>query len=298
MRRDVFKNLERRLNQAQAKNRLLTERLIAHGERVLDEGADEEVDERLGSDALPQPSAAPVSPHAVQDQHDRRNDDVANEVSYLSTNVGGDRQFLGSASGLLFASLVRESIVSPQDGQISSSASLSDRPGYNVPGQRPNWGIDDSDLPPPELAKSLIEAYLAHDHLCFPILAPSFVRAIVSSIYQHRPSHGIHDPFESYVFNMVLAIATSQIHKYNWQALPDAETHHLRAMVHLDRVLREGGLKALQALLLLCHFKLSSSTKDTSGSMSGNVFRLQDDIDLHFWSRFVACSWNRGTNLF
>lgn len=195
-------------------------------------------------------------------------DDIVNEVSFLSTSAGGDRQFLGSTSGLLFANIVRATVASAGPGGDGRTVPNPSRRQEHRPlaQARPEWSVDENSLPPLALAKLLIDAYLAHDHLCYPCLHQDFVREVFDGVYSDLSYYKSHD-FEAFTFDMLLAIGTLQVHKFNWQALPDAETHHMRAMMRLDAVLRRGGLQALQAMLLLCQFRLSSSTKDTSGSM-------------------------------
>lgn len=243
-RRDVVERLERRVRQLESTNRALTERLSSSRDR-------------------PQSHSSPTN--GLPPSGDScGEDDVANEVSYLAAHAGGDRQFLGSASGILFASLVRASVANVSESNGNPSASLSITTPAGSSGKT-DWTVDEFSLPPQTLARNLIEAYLAHDHICYPFLLPQSVRSAVDSIYNDS-SYYHKNPFEAFMFNMLLAIATAQVYKFNWQALPDAETHHLRAMIHLDAVLCNGGLKALQTMLLLCQFRLSSSTKDTSGS--------------------------------
>ncbi|KAH8886146.1 hypothetical protein GQ53DRAFT_345188 [Thozetella sp. PMI_491] len=267
-RRDFVERLERRVKHLEATNQSLRERLTTTEEDVT------EPSESATPSLLDQESTA------ADTDKNRETNEVANEVSFLSTSAGGDRQFLGSASGFLFASLVRASVAVPRQGREALASGASARPFDSA---NLDWGIDGRELPPEELARSLIEAYLVHDHLCFPILPPQSVSAALTSIYNDPEYHESH-PFEAFVFHMLLAIATSQIHKFNWQALPDAETHHLRATVYLNAVLCEGGLRALQAMLLLCQFRLSSSTKDASGSLwhiVGISARMCFELGLH-----------------
>nr|OQO26129.1 hypothetical protein B0A51_04523 [Rachicladosporium sp. CCFEE 5018] len=83
---------------------------------------------------------------------------------------------------------------------------------------------------------------------------------------------------------MVLAIATASIYKYEWHMLPSAESHHARAMQEFNAVLACGGLKSLQAILLLCQYRQGSSIKDDSASMwhlVGIAARICLDLGLH-----------------
>ena len=201
--------------------------------------------------------------------------DIANEVSFFSTSAGGDRQFLGSASGVLLANIVRGSLsTSARRGSVGTASTPNNTPGFEASVVATSqWSIEDSVPPPLALARQLIEAYLAHDHLCYPCLHPQSVRELLDSIYRDK-SYSRRHASEAFMFDMLLAIGTLQVHKLHWQALPDAETHLMRAMLRLNAMLSNGGLKALQGMLLLCQFRLSSSTKDTTGSISHGTFNI------------------------
>lgn len=86
-------------------------------------------------------------------------------------------------------------------------------------------------LPSHELAKELFSNYFAHDYLCYPFLLPSPTLSIVHSVY-HEPSFYAKNAFQAFVFDMILAIATVNVYKFDWQMLPSAETHHARASKH------------------------------------------------------------------
>ncbi|TPX13848.1 uncharacterized protein E0L32_005792 [Thyridium curvatum] len=271
-RRRFVENLERRIHQLEAANRRLSAAAAA-ASSAPPAATSPDVDETIVSQAGEE-NGRPRS------RNDSGTDDIANEVSYLSTSAGGDRQFLGSTSGILLASLVNAGVpVNAERLANPSNSTLS-------PGTSPvtrDWGADDRSLPPEQLARHLIEAYLAHDHLSYPFLHPRAVRATVDCIYSDASFSRTH-AFEAFMFNMILAIATSQVYKFNWQALPDAETHHQRAAIHLNQVLSEGGLRALQAMLLLCQFRLGSSTTDASGSLwhiVGIAARMCFELGLH-----------------
>ncbi|KAJ4859683.1 fungal specific transcription factor domain-containing protein [Trichoderma breve] len=234
--RSHVQTLERRIQQLEAANKALTSANKAH---------------------------RTVAHRAARDGEDRSSsrssiasdNEVANEVTFLSTSVGGDSLFLGPTSGIILASLVRA--------------------GVAVDVER--------DAPTSSLARSLIEAYLAHDHLSYPFLHPRAVRAVVDGIYSDAGFEKTH-PFEMFMFHMILAIATSQVYKFNWRVLPDAETHLQKATDYLNAVLFEGGLRALQAMLLLCQFRLSNSTNHASDSLwhiVGIAVRMCFELGLH-----------------
>lgn len=250
----LVERLERKNRQLQSANRALVEQLATQSS----------IDQRQFTG-----SASPGEDDNAQ-AHGQGSgcDDIVNEVSFLSTSAGGDRQFLGSTSGLLFANIVRATVAS-----ASPTGNGSTVPNLPPAQARPEWSVDENSLPPSALSRLLIDAYLAHDHLCYPCLDSGFVREVLDGVYSESSYYKRND-FEAFTFDMLLAIGTLQVHKFNWQALPDAETHHMRAMTRLDAVLSRGGLQALQAMLLLCQFRLSSSTKDTSGSMLHLPFNL------------------------
>ncbi|RFU79841.1 mfs transporter [Trichoderma arundinaceum] len=255
-------SLERRIQQLEATNRALTSANAAH--RTVAHRVAREADAR----SSPRSSAA-------------SDNDVANEVTFLSTSIGGDSLFFGPTSGIILASLVRAGVAVDveRDGPTSSTSSV---PVHRSPG-RAEWGTGDRSLPGEKLARGLIEAYLAHDHLCYPFLHPRAVRAVVDGIYSDVGFERTH-PFEAFMFHMILAIATSQVYKFNWRVLPDAETHLQIATDYLNAVLLEGGLRALQAMLLLCQFRLSNSTNHASDSLwhiVGIAVRMCFELGLH-----------------
>ncbi|KAF2653249.1 hypothetical protein K491DRAFT_603275 [Lophiostoma macrostomum CBS 122681] len=278
-RRDYVEKLERRARQLELNNRALEDRLATVS----------------GTDPPPTNLESQHSNWNIRDSNTQRggmdtesNDDtnspapigndIASEVTFLSTHAGGDRQFLGSASGLFLASLVRGAV---REETETSSLRLAS-PGNGVTAKS-NWSIDHDTLPPRQMTNSLIDAYMAHDALCYPILAPSVILTIVDAMYADR-AYPRTARFGAFAFHMLLSIGTAQVYKFNWQILPDAETHHQRAMVYLDSVLSRGGIEAIQALLLCCQYRLSSSTKDASGSLwhlVGIAARMCFELGLH-----------------
>ncbi|KAL6831822.1 major facilitator superfamily domain-containing protein [Trichoderma camerunense] len=260
--RSHVQTLERRIQQLEAANKALTSANKAH--RTVAHRATRDGEERSSSRS----SIA-------------SDNEVANEVTFLSTSVGGDSLFLGPTSGIILASLVRAGVAVDVERDAPTS-SVSSVPPHRSPG-RTDWDTGDRSLPAEQLARSLIEAYLAHDHLSYPFLHPRAVRAVVDGIYSDASFEKTH-PFEMFMFHMILAIATSQVYKFNWRVLPDAETHLQKATDYLNAVLFEGGLRALQAMLLLCQFRLSNSTNHASDSLwhiVGIAVRMCFELGLH-----------------
>jgi hypothetical protein len=262
-RQDYVDRLERRARQLEDNNRVLEEQLSLTSQIPSPASHIHGVVNLAQSDTTSQHGTS----ESVQE--------AANEVSFLSTHAGGDRQYLGPASGMYLASLVKASTQQPTNARgVVNEARVS---------KEIAWSPDHKTLPPKQMVKSLIDAYLAHDALCYPIVHPIQVSVALEAVYAQSDSTTL-EPFNGYLFNMLLAIATAQVYKFNWQVLPDAETHHQRAMAYFDAVLSAGGMQALQAMLLCCQFRLSSSTKDTSGSlwhMVGIASRMCFELGLH-----------------
>ncbi|OPB46368.1 Zn2Cys6 transcription factor [Trichoderma guizhouense] len=274
--RSHVQTLERRIQQLEAANKALTSANKAH---------------------------RTVAHRAARDGEDRSSsrssiasdNEVANEVTFLSTSVGGDSLFLGPTSGIILASLVRAGVAVDVERDAPTS-SVSSVPPHRSPG-RTDWDTGDRSLPAEQLARSLIEAYLAHDHLSYPFLHPRAVRAVVDGIYSDACFEKTH-PFEMFMFHMILAIATSQVYKFNWRVLPDAETHLQKATDYLNAVLFEGGLRALQAMLLLCQFRLSNSTNHASDSLwhiVGIAVRMCFELGLHREATYRTAGSRRDT---
>lgn len=203
---------------------------------------------------------------------------MINEVSFLASTAAGERHYLGSTSGVLFADLVRASVdinptaqnAAPRTGLLNSAVHQS------------NLKIEDS-LPAKDLAKEFFLLYFTHDYICYPFLHPGSTFDIINSVY-NDPSYYSKNPFQAFVFDMILAISTVNVYKYDWQMLPSAETHHTRAMNHATKVFQSGGLCSLQAILLLCQYRTSSSMQDTSASMwhlVGIAVRIAFELGLH-----------------
>lgn len=265
-----LERVERRLRQAEARNRTL-----------LDEVA------RLSRVNPNAQVASPSNTETSNAQDSQRRADAVTEVGYLSLNAAGERQpYLGSTSGVLFADLVRSSVdatvsrqpspPSPEDGYVEQDFS---HETVSNSGRRPE------DLPTRALAGRLINAYFEHDAVAFPLLLPSELLETAERFYGDDDYYKtVATAYEVFVFNMVLAVATANVHKYDWQMLSSAESHHARAMRELNAVLARGGLQCLQAILLLCQYRQGSSVKDNSASMwhlVGIAARICLELGLH-----------------
>ncbi|CAG8372351.1 unnamed protein product [Penicillium salamii] len=265
IRRDVIEKLERRLRQTEATNRALTARLAASKS----------------------PQVVANAPTTQNSQVQEHQNEVSDEVSFLSLNAGGERQFLGSTSGVLFADLIRSAIradapSTPGSSEIGPTpvSELSTKTSRHV---LPGSSREAPPLVLESVARELHDAYFHHDHLCYPILSLESAMASLRDIYAD-PTTLERKPFETFCFYMIMAISTSNLQKLHWQSLPEAELYHTHAISRLNDILALGGLQALQAILLLCQYQLTSSTQRTSTSlwhMVGMAARMCFEMGLH-----------------
>jgi hypothetical protein len=188
--------------------------------------------------------------------------DVAGEVSYLSINASGERNYLGSSSGILLANFIRANV------DIATST-RSNTPFGDDEASNPTASATElaRDLESEEIARKLVLSYLNHDHLRYPVVLPATLGAMLSETYSTNVTSCRRSASEAFIFDMVLAIATASICRSDWQGLPSAHSHYIRAMKRASTVLEKGGLGALQAVILLIQYRMSSSMQDTSASM-------------------------------
>ena len=277
-RHDYVEKLQKKLRRAEAKNNDLSQHLeilqrstagqSAHAfESSLPQtgAASEAMDEGLDTT----PASLPEETSHVRAFVD--GSDVTREVSYLSLNAGGERQFLGSASGVFFADLVRATVEPTSSGSHQETASgtevRADRSARVTSPSHRTMLMEHDSLPPHELATDLVSAYLSHQYVAYPFLHRSSLLEAVELIYSDPSFYGAH-PFEAFVFDMVLAIATSTVNRPDFRLLSGAESHYRRAMRHFYGVFKLRGVRPLQAILLLCQYRVSSSVQDTSASES------------------------------
>ncbi|QPC79076.1 hypothetical protein HYE68_009828 [Fusarium pseudograminearum] len=181
--------------------------------------------------------------------------EVAEEVIQMSLIAGGGHHFVGSTSGLLLANLLQSR------PQPSSSLHASGWKPSTISDLTPQGG---SGLPPKTLASELIKAYCSHDHLCYPFLSIKFLYRSLDAVYEEGREK---DPVDAFFVDMTLAIGTAQVHKFNWNGVYDAETHYNRAMTRLADVLARDGIERLQALLLVCQYRMGTTSSNTTTSV-------------------------------
>jgi hypothetical protein len=105
------------------------------------------------------------------------------------------------------------------------------------------------------------------------------------------------DVFAGFAFDMILAIATASVHKFDLESLPNAEGYQLRAAQRLNEVLQRGHIQALQAILLLGQYRMINSIQDTSSSMwhiVGIASRMCLEMGLHREQVYRAQKGNVG----
>lgn len=267
---DDIERVEKRLRQAEARNRSLLEEV-----KRLQAGS-----QHLGT--------SPAETERSHPTDATKRADAVSEVSYLSINAAGERQpYLGSTSGVLFADLVRSSVDASvsRNGTPPATSSVAQSENVLSPISISSSTKRRQELPPENLASQLVRSYFEHDAIAFPFLSPTHLAKILERFYRDESYYSSHaTPYEAFVFNMTLAIATASVYKYDWQMLPSAESHHARAMQELDHVLAVGGLESLQAILLLCQYRQGSSIKDNSASMwhlVGIAARICLELGLH-----------------
>ncbi|RGP76951.1 hypothetical protein FLONG3_4889 [Fusarium longipes] len=236
LRRRNIQKLERRIRDLQANNETLSARLRRSEGPVQERGTERET---TGSN-----TESPLG-----------DGEVAEEVIQMSLIAGGGHHFVGSTSGLLLANLLQSR------PQPSSSIHAS--------GWKPN-SISDltsqggSGLPPKTLASELLKAYCSHDHLCYPFLSTKSLYHSLDAVYEEGREK---DPVDAFFVDMTLAIGTAQVHKFNWNGVYDAETHYNRAMTRLADVLARDGIERLQALLLVCQYRMGTTSSNTTTSV-------------------------------
>ena len=245
LRRRTVQKLERRIRDLQADNESLNAQLRrSEGPTEGHEGRQE----REGSQRQ----------RAIESGNEREAEtaspldgEVAEEVIQMSLIAGGGHHFVGSTSGLLLANLLQSRPQAP------SSLNTSWKPSISL---TPQTG---SGLPPKTLAAELIKAYCSHDHLCYPFLSTKSLYKSLDAVYEDREK----DPVDAFFVDMTLAIGTAQVHKFNWNGVYDAETHYNRAMTRLADVLARDGIERLQALLLVCQYRMGTTSSNTTTSV-------------------------------
>ncbi|CAJ0549755.1 Ff.00g033680.m01.CDS01 [Fusarium sp. VM40] len=241
LRRRNTQKLERRIRELQASNETLSAQLRSDGTATPRE-RQREVEE---SPATQLNGSSPPG-----------DGEVAEEVIQMSLIAGGGHHFVGSTSGLLLANLLQSRPQPPSSLHSSGwkPTSISDLSSPQ----------GSSGLPPKSLVSELLKAYCSHDHLCYPFLSIKSLYRSLDAVYEEGREK---DPVDAFFVDMTLAIGTAQVHKFNWNGVYDAETHYNRAMTMLADVLARDGIERLQALLLVCQYRMGTTSSNTTTSV-------------------------------
>ncbi|KAK1483665.1 fungal specific transcription factor domain-containing protein [Colletotrichum tamarilloi] len=287
LRRQDVERLEQHIRDLQAENDNLTGRLAEHQRQA--DTADERLATPTTTSSLGLQTDEPEAPAAGGGE-------IASQVIHLSLSAGGGRDFVGSTSGLFLANLLQshsQSSEAPSHtvGQYPSSASRHHgRTGSLVP----TSGA--TSLPPRSMTVEILDAYSSHDRLCYPFLSPKALDRALDVVYDvGDPEKG--NPIDSFLVDMTLAIGTAQVYKLNWNGFWDSEVHYTRAMTRLGDVLSRGGITALQALLLICQYRMGTTSHDTSTSvwhLIGVAARTCFELGLHKGSTYTVPSSRLG----
>ncbi|KPM40831.1 hypothetical protein AK830_g5698 [Neonectria ditissima] len=260
VRRRNAQKLERRIRDLEADNAALAEQL-RRSEIPSSATGDEQVQHR-----------PPATSQATPLPEER---EVAQEVIQMSLIAGGGNHFVGSTSGLFLANLL-------QPGLQPSSSGW--KPSSSVSGGQPTTPLAVSGLPPRSLAEELLRAYCSHDHLAYPFLCTRALHRSLDAVYAAAEAPEKVDAADGFFVDMTLAIATAQVHKFNWNGGYDAETHYARAAARLADVLARDGIQRLQALLLICQYRMGTTSSNTTTSvwhLIGVAARTCVEMGLH-----------------
>lgn len=205
------------------------------------------------------------------------------EVGFLSLIATGETRYLGSSSGLGLANII-STMVNSQTGlghELPECAGA--RAGVAAP--------SDAGLPPLVSVAPFIEAYFQHTHITFPLLhRPSFL-AIVDRIYE-EPTFYDDNPYEAFLFDMVLAIGSSNFNRFEESAASSSQ-YFSTAQSKLGAVLSMDGLTSLKAILLVSQHGIFSNLRDTSASiwhLVGIGARICIELGLHLERKQLGCA--------
>lgn len=269
-------NLERKVKRLESQNKVLVQRSTSTAPPS-------------GSPGAPVVHHAP-GPDASNAQRGGLSSDVTGEVSYLTINASGERHYLGSSSGVLLANFIKanvdiESSTRPTSPPREAEASITTASAAEL----------GRDLPSESVARRLVLSYLNHDHLCYPVVQPATLLALLSEIYSTNKVLYAQQANEAFIFDIALAIATASMSRSDSHGLPSAHSHYTRAMSRASRVLEMGGLGGLQAIVLLLQYRMRSSMKDTSASKLTSRTKecvQKQHVLIELSSRHVASGWD------
>ncbi|KAL3441779.1 fungal-specific transcription factor domain-containing protein [Aspergillus insuetus] len=257
-RQKQVERLQRRVAQLENENRRLSHQSMASSTPPVPEKAQADVEGATGN-----------------------SNELTEEITFLSSRAGGENQFLGSTSGVFLASLVDATVPTTSTG-LSRDQRAAPSP-LNGVAPSSSAPLQVTQLPDERVARALHAAYFVHDHLSYPFLHRPSVLRTLNKVYEDT-SILANNAFAHFSYFMVLAIATASVYKFDRESLPDAEGYHQTATGRLNELLQGGDIHALQAVLLLCQYRMANSVQDTSTSMwhlVGVAARMCLELGLH-----------------
>lgn len=274
--RGYLDSIETQVRQLQEENETLRQTLVTNQAVPQQEtsSSDASID-RVSSDFEPSTTNAPVSPPSSRAGSASPPDNAfAVEVGYLSLIATGETRYLGSSSGLGLANII-STMISAQTGMEHDTPQVTGFRTALVAGS-------DTSLPPLATAKPFIEAYFQHTHITFPLLhRPSFLTT-VGRIYD-EPGFYERDAYAAFVFDMVLAIGSSNFNRFD-ESAASSRRYFAMAQSKLGSVLSMDGLSSLKAILLVSQHGIFSNLRDTSASiwhLVGIGARICFELGLH-----------------
>jgi len=241
---------------------------------------------------------APMTPNqVVESAGTSMSHNVADIVGMLSTGHAEAPSYIGSSSGLALASnlgdMVKATVWNKALWIAASGADDQERPmeGGRVLGESPTRRITISelrnnaaDVPPDQMGKRMIEAFLVHIHPRYPFLVPSNIwhfheqRHVLSS--GDAPSQ--EDHLKLFVLYMVYAIGALNLRltQQSYNETPP-EKFYIAALQHVSGAREASSIHNIEAMLLLVLYHMRSESNYGLWHMAGLAMRTCIDLGLH-----------------
>ncbi|KAF2166688.1 hypothetical protein M409DRAFT_23318 [Zasmidium cellare ATCC 36951] len=228
----------------------------------------------------------PLSPPPVPVPDDGTPSDVSLERTALHHTTAGGDMYLGDSGGTFFGTLVQKTLMrsgyQQENGPIHSSLRLNlnnqaeaNKAAFTSPSGR----IDETWLPP-ELIFRLEDAFFDHRWPNAPFLhRPTFrERHLQEFLTQREDASSV----SIFLALMVCAMGAVYLERQDRSLKNLSLLCFAMAMdQHFDAVIRKGGLKAIQALLLLSTFALNRSCGINAWQVAGQAVRSSIAMGLH-----------------
>lgn len=125
----------------------------------------------------------------------------------------------------------------------------------------------------PELRRFLLQVFFKSIHPIYPILNPSLPWLSPDAVLDVDPS-----PTQSFVVQMVCAIACHCAGEHALALIPLAADAHARALKHIDKATAEPSISALQVVVLLILYTLFDPKSGNISQQLGFAVRLAIDL--------------------